>query len=267
MFGLTNSNASCYINAVIQIAYHAPFVWKPADPSPSSLSYHFNFALSSIKNNELKDGSRPRVYDLITLKQAIYTAFEFSAGRQQDAHELLVRLLDVVADPVVYTIKSTKILQCTEGRCQHQTIIREEDSCVNLSISENDVFNVDEHLDAYYPQNILVDDYKCDKCGSVNTTYERSGITHQPQILIVVIKKYTQTPREIRISPTSGAYTLVGIIHHVGSASSGHYFVEVKRPTGEGWVRIDDAAVSECETYSTSSAYVVVYTKRTLTQK
>ncbi|KAL2218326.1 hypothetical protein M432DRAFT_617336 [Thermoascus aurantiacus ATCC 26904] len=110
----------------------------------------------------------------------------------------------------------------------------------------------------------LFSDKQCGKCGERSTTFSYDRIRDAPEVLLVQINRFSDTPHETRKVATrlhfdeelqldkylqehkqrQGdrlQYELYGIIFHEGKNSGeGHYYAVVRGPNGQ-WTRVDDS--------------------------
>lgn len=103
----------------------------------------------------------------------------------------------------------------------------------------------------------VVDGYRCDKCHDAKKTKHRLIlINHAPEILTVVLKRFTHDGHKISTRVSIGAsldlgayrdadntedmkYDLSAVVQHSGGLTGGHYICNAKGPDG-AWYTFDD---------------------------
>ncbi len=112
-----------------------------------------------------------------------------------------------------------------------------------------------------------IEGYQCDKCAKKTQAKRFMRIWRLPQVLVVVIKRFTPDGRKIhtRMAPLKGGaldcrllfstssperagvldYTLQGIVDHHGSAGGGHYTAQARHSETGAWHLYDDEGVME----------------------
>jgi ubiquitin carboxyl-terminal hydrolase 8 len=112
--------------------------------------------------------------------------------------------------------------------------------------------------------------YFCDNCKSEEVSERKISISILPRVLIITLKRYTDTGTKIlsdvkydqeiyiRINETIKKYNLTSVVHHFGNLYDGHYTSSIK--INEKWYNIDDSSISEDHSKDNSSAYILFYT-------
>ena len=226
----------------------------------------------------------------------------FKLGRQEDAHEYLIALLDAMHDrsisgmnpkpsreleytSFVYRIFGGKIrsqLKCTQCDYESNTY----DPFLDLSLEITRAHSVQKALQRFTAGEVLdgANSYKCPKQNKMVKAVKRMTIEDVPNVLIVQLKRFefSRSGRKISkhvdfdpvldISPFmshppkhAALYDLYGILVHQGhSMHSGHYYCFLKGTGGGEWHKFDDTRV--CATSSRNamgqSPYILFYIKR-----
>ena len=226
----------------------------------------------------------------------------FRLGRQEDAHEYLIALLDAMHDrsisgmnpkpsreleytSFIYRIFGGKIrsqLKCTQCDYESNTY----DPFLDLSLEITRAHSVQKALQRFTAGEVLdgANSYKCPKQNTMVKAVKRMTIEDVPNVLIVQLKRFefSRSGRKISkhvdfdpvldISPFmshppkhAALYDLYGILVHQGhSMHSGHYYCFLKGTGGGEWHKFDDTRV--CATSSRNamgqSPYILFYTKR-----
>lgn len=127
-----------------------------------------------------------------------------------------------------------------------------------------------------------IPDYDCEKCKEKATATIHTQISKLPNILILSLKRFTNSGKKIRgqidwdldnlslkpwmafdsspftNSPTCASYKTFAVIQHLGSYRGGHYDMFVRRSSNE-WYSCDDESVREVDpkTVITPDSYVI----------
>lgn len=115
-----------------------------------------------------------------------------------------------------------------------------------------------------------IEGYQCDKCPQRTEAKRFMRIWRLPQVLVIVMKRFTPDGRKIhtRLAPLADgcqldcrpyfssaspeaagvlSYTLQGIVDHHGSAGGGHYTAQVRHSDSGAWYLYDDEGVMEVD--------------------
>jgi len=239
----------------------------------------------------------------------------FGNMNQQDCHECIVNLLDTIHEVSKVDLSDTRLdtfikdnksqskdadkqlkdmlkfggvslsgclflgqirssLVCMN--CGHQRNNFDITNNISLSLSENPE-NVTDLLAGYSTPELLEMDnaVECDKC-KIRTPHEKTlSIWRYPEILVIHLKRYTQTPngsyrrnnvnidfnRELVFGEKG--YFLHSVVNHFGTTPMGGHYTCVIRHNGDGydWVQIDDSTIhkSDEKGFVTPAAYILVY--------
>ena len=128
----------------------------------------------------------------------------------------------------------------------------------------------------YHFENELINfETKCEKCHKKSTHKKELKISRPPEILILSLQRIDEiTQKKLRykvefpqildifefIDHDCGfdrecKYHLFGIINHIGSIDSGHYYSDIKIENKD-WIEFNDSKVSNIEKISDNSEYV-----------
>ena len=273
-------SGSCWVNAALQ-ALFAPSRCKEALAHMWSctLPQHRERLLQKALDDRVRKAQIPTPAEVPTAARLAATfaaAFtppltkpllphlcldQYYTGDQDDAAELLVRLVD--ADT------SLPLSKLFEGRVT-QTLTCANEGCQRCRDSAADTYNqlmlplvppdgnrahlrrsVQEALDAH-DQPVLVQDVNpgCDACGG-HTFWKREEVTAFPGVLMVSLNRWNNAGAALlhpveatqELSYQSQTYHLKSVVVHTGaSAHSGHYWCVSKHPTPTGdWWMCNDA--------------------------
>jgi hypothetical protein len=212
----------------------------------------------------------------------VFCPYRFRLGRQEDAHEYLIALLDAMHDrsiagmnpkpsreleytSFIYQIFGGKIrsqLKCTQCDYESNTY----DPFLDLSLEITRAHSVQKALQRFTAGEVLdgQNSYKCPKQNKMVRAVKRMSIEDSPNILIIQLKRFefSRSGRKISkhvdfdqtldLSPYmshapkkgSALYELYGILVHQGySMHSGHYYCFLKGTGGGEWHKFDDTRV------------------------
>lgn len=212
----------------------------------------------------------------------VFYACRFRLGRQEDAHEYLIALLDAMHDrsiagmnpkpsreleytSFIYQIFGGKIrsqLKCTQCDYESNTY----DPFLDLSLEITRAHSVQKALQRFTTGEVLdgQNSYKCPKQNTMVRAIKRITIEDAPNILIIQLKRFefSRSGRKISkhvdfdqtldLSPYmsqgqkkgSAIYELYGVLVHQGySMHSGHYYCFLKGTGGGEWHKFDDSSV------------------------
>lgn len=175
---------------------------------------------------------------------------------QQDAHELLVYMLDLLekecGEDLPFAGKITDSITCLRcGRTSsnvHRTLLLERQPSESI----------------FAPQTDVVDGFRCE-CG-LTQIEKTSRVSELPQILVVHINRSTsfagqsfRNNSESEIPLTLGAFLLKAVVFHYGVHSRGHYTCARRKAHGKSWWLISDDRVSEATSSQIKSMTKDVY--------
>ena len=261
--------------------------------------------------------------------------YKFRPGRQEDAHEFLVHLLDSMNDgelkesginqhasgwrdrlPIPRLDETTYIHRIFGGYLRSQVRCTSCGNCSNtydpfldlsLEVSRKSCQSVGSAFVEFTRKETLDSEnrWKCSGCKKRVCATKQLTVFRPPLTLCIQLKRFTyggmgfggfansgygnyggfgggrggkkiskpiEFPADLKLSLSDGrscAYSLTGIIIHVGgSASSGHYTAYVKKPSKNGghqWFHMDDSfveTVSERTVLKQRDAYILFYCRK-----
>jgi len=289
--GLPNFGATCYLNSLMQslvactplvstLRHYAAAEHYAKNPLAVALLNFFN---SYEQGAGVELAIRNVYHALLTISRGRKDAVKFDSG-QQDANEGLVLMLDLFDDYLSECALLFKHRTCTTTicvNCQHKSQKVAINMCfdvqADLKSEQHESFAlIDENYgksipigDFLYRQNTYNDGFTCPKCSSKDTKYQTVVLTMVPEILPIVLKKYskkinTPFPEQLTFKSrtnTTLTYTLVSQCEHSGTMSGGHYWAISKRRVGDSvsdYV-LNDSSAGPGELGPTPNSYLLFY--------
>ncbi|EAR96319.2 ubiquitin carboxy-terminal hydrolase (macronuclear) [Tetrahymena thermophila SB210] len=194
----------------------------------------------------------------------------------EEAYQYYLRFQNSIID-YIFSGQLSSNVNCS--KCGY--ISRTYDPFLDLSLGmDSKTTSVQDCLNKFFSEEILSDDYKCEKCNQNNKAKKQVLISKTPYILTLHLKRFKIYPKKRKItdfikypiqnlsikqyvknSSTSGGYyyNLIGIIVHSGSQDSGHYISYVKRENR--WFCCDDGKYQEVseKTVIKQEVYLLFY--------
>jgi ubiquitin carboxyl-terminal hydrolase 21 len=281
--GLVNSGSNCFFNASMQCVlsiHQLTSYYKDGDfANDNSLSRMFQDFIREYESSECvrPDGFLRRMGKLIGLFN----------GKQQDAHEFLIQFFEILYLEMARTkslckseeefneIRNTNIIANTIYTFEKQILVCLSCQYTSTSFVANSMILIDvcstvqEGIDRYFDEVVIngEDAWKCDSCSRRKSSKKKFCVIASPSVLIVHISRFNsagwKNNRSIEVNDVvtfnGRKYDLMGVVCHIGTLDSGHYFSEAKR---QGvWRSYNDTVVTkESKKYNGSSPYIVFYT-------
>lgn len=268
-----NRTNNCYLISVIQALLSIPILvnfLKNSDEESEIVTLFSNLI------NQLRDSNK----NLIESNSIIrilgkYDSF-FNGRNQEDAHECLIRLFDILTKEYKnkgirnkFNIHFKTTVTC--NKCDYLSINQFTDYSIilNFKTQHNNKNNKNRHnLAELFEDYIRIEEVnaKCEKCRSGKIS-KCTRIVKLPQVLVVVFSKFNQLASSVEVSKKINInlnnvdyfYNLISKINHTGNLNSGHYTAD--RLINGKWFNLNDDTIHEIknEPRYDSKCYIAIY--------
>ncbi|KAL4688889.1 hypothetical protein H8957_016311, partial [Semnopithecus entellus] len=295
--GLQNMGNTCYMNASLQcLTYTPPLANYMLSREHSQLCHrHKCCMLCTMEAHITQALHRPG--HVIQPSQAL--AAGFHRGKQEDAHEFLMFIVDAMRKAclpghkqVDHDSKDTTLIHQIFGgywrsqiKCLHcQGVSDTFDPYLDIALDIQAAQSVKQALEQVVkPEELNGDNaYHCGLCLQKAPASKTFTVHTSAKVLILVLKRFSdvtgnklaknvQYPECLDMQPYTSqqnrgplVYVLYAVLVHAGwSCHNGHYLSYVRAPGGQ-WYKMDDAEVTACSIASVLSqqAYVLFYIQK-----
>ncbi|CAL5046447.1 unnamed protein product [Urochloa decumbens] len=306
--GLQNLGNTCYLNSVLQcLTYTEPFAaYLQSGKHKSSCRTSGFCALCALQNHvrAALQSTGKIVTPSNIVKNLRCISRRFRNSRQEDAHELMVNLLESMhkcclpsgvpsesqsayEKSLVHKIFGGRLrsqVKCT--RCSHCS--NKFDPFLDLSLDIAKATTLVRALQNFTEEELLdggEKEYQCERCRQKVVAKKRFTIDKAPNVLTVHLKRFSPfNPREKIdkkvdfqpvldlkpfVSDTKGTdfkYSLYGVLVHAGwNTQSGHYYCFVRTSSGM-WHNLDDNQVRQVREADVlkQKAYMLFYVRNSI---
>ncbi|CAE7574509.1 UBP25, partial [Symbiodinium sp. KB8] len=227
--GFYNLGSSCFINASMQAVLGVPVLVRKLAAPTSETERHLQDVLNSMHLGQARRIPEP------------FTRTSYN-GRQEDAAEFLVRLLDD-CEGLQLSLRGQEVPRLLCQHCGHGRNLP-ADSFLHLQLTlqyEAPLLSVQEAIDRYLQQRHIADDFRgwsCWQSECINKELAEdpplwsTNITQWPEVLMLSLKRWNTERRMLahKVDCTDAlvvgdrTYRLQSLVAHIGaSADSGHY--------------------------------------------
>lgn len=289
--GFINTGANCYLNSILQCLLSCTSIYKTllhikdtaAVKRNEMAQLLINLYIASTEGRDVS-GLNINIWRQIIAHSSKRRSIVHMGTGQEDAHEGLCMLLEsleniheirrlfqhryrtqIYCDACAkYTVNKSETSLTFQIQSSLKTEqlpqFKDRDQYYNSTMTLNDFIRV---------QNGYIDDsFKCPECNRTGAKFLRTVLTMAPEILPIVLKKYTEKtqtdfPHKLMIPASDNKsliYRLVAQCEHSGSMQGGHYWAVALRKTSElKYYMLNDSSVSEGIAGPTLNTYIAFY--------
>lgn len=242
--GINNLSNTCYLNSVMQVVLNTPcvhYIVKSGNELKMKNSPKINL------NNVIKElvgvGRRQTMTPSFLVNNLHIIDRKFTRGRQQDAHEFFLLLMNNISELITNHFKGKLKSQVI---CPKNHISETEEEFLNLSLTISNSGSVKNSLNAFFAPSSKIKGYKCDGCKRETEIVKKYVPYLNPDVLVLHLTRFDRTGRKIQthvpfeteISFNGDDYALYGTVEHLGSTINfGHYIAHVHGANGI-WYRV-----------------------------
>ena len=285
--GLNNIGNTCFMNSALQLLVNCTVLTKfmlNNDFKSKKLNCYKQFLKDYCCNGVITPNT---VKLMVSDQNSIFYGYE-----QQDAHEFLVFLLDIISEELIKEHKSnpnnvlgidmadlvklifntniTSIIYCEDTDDKSKT--KAAENILSLAIGNNKT-SLEECLEKFQKIEHLNGDQKWfnDKDSKYYDAYKRLYIKSYPKYLIIHFKRFnytrfssknnTEIEMKENINLKNDNFMLRAIVYHMGNTGGGHYISLVNK--NNKWMLCNDSSISEISDISNyiNKGYIYLYAK------
>lgn len=236
---IRNLHNSCYINAILQCIVNFPELtqWCKDNANTHEMIKEYS-DLQVLLTSSYQEVAPHRFL------QYVYKWFKLVPGQQQDAHEFLTHMLDVLNCPATKGIRRSII--GTSVQTEPFTSLEVPIPRDGATLEECIAAGIATEMVEYEGKRV-----------------EKRWEIQCPTILCIVFLRFHATSAKknwrVIIPKTLGQYTLMSVCNHHGNATHGHYTAYVYL---DGWYECNDSSIRKVEP-SMENAYCIFFRKKT----
>ena len=285
--GLNNIGNTCFMNSALQLLVNCTVLTKfmlNNEFESKKLNCYKQFLKDYCSNKVITPNS---VKLLVSDQNSIFYGYD-----QQDAHEFLVFLLDIISEElinehkikpknvlgiemcdlvkVIFNTNISSIIYCEETNDKSKT--KAAENILSLAVGSNKI-SLEECLENFQKIEQLKGDQKWfnENDSKYYDAYKRLYIKSYPKYLIIHFKRFNYTrfsrknSTEVKINENiilnKDNYKLRSIVFHMGNTGGGHYISLVNK--NNKWLLCNDSVISEISNISDylNKGYIYLYAK------
>jgi len=237
--GINNLSNTCYLNSVLQVLLNTPCVHYEVKTN-SDLSSKSTQRLNL--NNVLKElvniGRNKTMTPSYLVNNLNLIDKRFTRGRQQDAHEFFLLMMNNISEKISAYFKGKLKSQVI---CPRNHISETEEEYLNLSLCIHNSGTIRNSLRAFFEPSSKIKGYKCQGCKKETEIVKKYVPYINPDILALHLTRFDRmgrkiqkhVPFEFEINFNGDDYVLYATLEHIGSTINfGHYISHVHAANG-----------------------------------
>ena len=270
--GLVNLGNTCYFNSALQCLFQTPQL--------TNLMLHREYTGECEFTKEYQrlskemwsgDGGALEPTHLLKIFQGLYPIFK--DGRQQDAQEVYLCVLDILAKSLGQFVKDVFYRPTVqETLCKSGKSVREGETNIVMLEGGSSSPTVDDlfkqcHGGGYSTLDggYIDDDGNTHHVAATRTIF----LDNQPPLILVMTYKSYHRKRKITLTDTilDNKYQLYATCIHTGSVNAGGHYIACVKHKGTWYLKDDGSPPRELKTFPETDYHYLFFYKRTTITK